>query len=82
MEFDEPGLRAQCQAEFESVELRGLFGSARYLVPLRLRQSAYDRMLRRARATAGPDEAAIDVTDFELRGPPLAEALDLVAICR
>jgi SAM-dependent methyltransferase len=106
VEFDEAGLRALCQAEFESVELRGLFGSARYLaiverererlealvrrdplrlrrlVPRRLRQSAYDRMLRRARATAGPDEAAIDVTDFELRGAPLAEALDLVAICR
>ena len=106
VEFDEPGLRALCEDEFESVELRGLFGSARYLaiverererlealvrrdplrlrrlVPRRLRQSAYDRMLRRARATAGPDEAAIDVTDFELRGAPLAEALDLVAICR
>jgi len=54
----------------------------RRLVPRRLRQAAYDRMLRRARAEARPDEAAIEVSDFELRGPPLAEALDLVAICR
>jgi SAM-dependent methyltransferase len=57
----------------------------RRIVPRRIRQAAYDRMLRRARATAGPEEAAIDVTDFELRGPPLADgddALDLVALCR
>jgi SAM-dependent methyltransferase len=106
VEFDEAGLRALCEAEFGSVELRGLFGSERYLAiverererlealvrrdplrlrrlaPRRLRQAAYDRMLRRARATAGPEEAAIGAGDFELRGPPLAAALDLVAVCR
>jgi SAM-dependent methyltransferase len=54
----------------------------RRLVPRRLRQLAYDRMLNRARAQTRPEEAAIEVTDFELKGPPLEEALDLVAICR
>jgi SAM-dependent methyltransferase len=54
----------------------------RWLVPRRLRQLAYDRMLRRARAVAEPDEQAIEVSDFELRGGPLDEALDLFAICR
>jgi SAM-dependent methyltransferase len=54
----------------------------RRLVPRRLRQVAYNRMLRRARTQARPDEEAIEVSDFELRGPPLDEALDLVAICR
>jgi SAM-dependent methyltransferase len=54
----------------------------RRLVPRRARQVAYDRMLRHARAEGGPEEAAIDVSDFELRGGPLDEALDLVAICR
>ena len=106
VEFDEHELRALCAAAFERVELRGLFGSARYLaivarerrrldrmlradrlrlrrvVPRRVRQSLYDSLLVRARAEAQPDEEAIDVDDFELRGAPLDEALDLVAICR
>lgn len=106
VEFDERELRALCAAAFEHVEIRGLFGSDRYLaivarerrrldrllradrlrlrrfVPRRARQALYDRLLVRARAEAQPDEQAIDVGDFELRGPPLEEALDLVAICR
>jgi SAM-dependent methyltransferase len=106
VELDEAALRALCAAEFASVELRGLFGSARYLaivarererlealvrrdplrvrrmVPRRLRQAAYDRLLRRARASAGAAELAIDVSDFELRDGPLDDSLDLVAICR
>jgi SAM-dependent methyltransferase len=106
VEFDQGSLRALCSAAFDHVEVRGLFGSERYLaivarererldallrrdplrvrriVPRRLRQLAYDRMLRRARAVAEPDEQAIEVLDFELRGGPLDEALDLFAICR
>jgi len=106
VEFDADSLRALCEAEFDSVEVRGLFGSDRYLaivarerarlralvrrdplrirrlVPRRLRQAAYDAMLRRARSDAGPDESAIDVSDFGLRDGPLAESLDLVAVCR
>ncbi|HKP90807.1 MAG TPA: class I SAM-dependent methyltransferase [Thermoleophilaceae bacterium] len=106
VEFDEASLRAVCESQFDSVDLRGLFGSPRYLaivarerarlrsmvrrdplrlrrlMPRRLRQAAYDAMLRRERAAAGADELAIDVSDFELRDGPLAESLDLVAICR
>jgi SAM-dependent methyltransferase len=106
VEFDERELGALCRRSFESVEVRGLFGSERYLaivarererldallrrdplrlrrvVPRRARQLAYDRMLRRARASGTAGEAAIDVSDFELRGPPLEDALDLVAVCR
>ena len=54
----------------------------RRLVPRRGRQLAYDGMLRRARRVADADAQAIDVSDFELRAGPLADALDLVAICR
>jgi SAM-dependent methyltransferase len=106
VEFDAGELRTLCAATFEQVEIRGLFGSERYLaivarerarldallrrdplrvrrfVPRRARQALYDRMLRRARTSERPDERAIDVTDFELRGEPLDEALDLVAVCR
>jgi SAM-dependent methyltransferase len=106
VEFDESELRALCAAAFDQVDVRGLFGSERYLaivarerarldrmlgadrlglrrlVPRRLRQALYDRLLVRARAEARPEEEAIEVGDFELRGPPLERALDLVAICR
>jgi SAM-dependent methyltransferase len=54
----------------------------RRLVPRRLRQAAYDRMLRRARATGRAEESAIDASDFELRGEPLDESLDLIVVCR
>ena len=105
VEFDERELRALCEPAFDRVEVRGLFGSERYLaivareraqldrmlaadrlrlrrlVPRRARQVLYDRLLVRARAAARPEEEAIEAGDFDLRGPPLAEALDLVAIC-
>jgi SAM-dependent methyltransferase len=106
VELDERALREVCETAFERVELRGLFGSDRYLaivarerarldailrrdplrlrrlVPRRLRQVLYDRMLRRARSAVDADQESIDATDFELRGGPLDAALDLVALCR
>jgi SAM-dependent methyltransferase len=106
VEFSPDELRAACAQAFDQVELRGLFGSPRYLdllaaererldhllrwdplrvrqlVPRTVRKRLYDWMLGRERATAGPTAAAIDGSDFELRAGPLAEALDLVAICR
>jgi SAM-dependent methyltransferase len=106
VEFDARSLRALCEGAFGSVEVRGLFGSDRYLgivarerarleallrrdplrlrrfVPRRLRQAAYDRMLRRTRATGGPEESAIDASDFELRDRSLDESLDLIVVCR
>jgi SAM-dependent methyltransferase len=106
VEFDEHELANLCGRAFGDVEIRGLFGSERYLaivarerqrldrllradrlrlrrlVPRRARQGLYDRLLVRARAEARPDEAAIEVGDFDLRGPPLEQALDLVAVCR
>jgi SAM-dependent methyltransferase len=54
----------------------------RRFVPRRARQWAYDAQLRRERAQATPEAAAIELDDFELRDGPLDEALDLVAVCR
>jgi SAM-dependent methyltransferase len=54
----------------------------RRFVPRRARQWAYDTQLRRERALATPEAAAIELHDFELRDGPLDEALDLVAVCR
>jgi SAM-dependent methyltransferase len=54
----------------------------RRFVPRRARQWAYDTQLRRERAQATPEAAAIELEDFELRDDPLDEALDLVAVCR
>jgi len=54
----------------------------RRFVPRRARQWAYDTQLRRERADATPEAAAIELSDFELRDGPLDEALDLVAVCR
>jgi SAM-dependent methyltransferase len=54
----------------------------RRFVPRRARQWAYDTQLRRERAQATPEAAAIELGDFELRDAPLDEALDLVAVCR
>lgn len=54
----------------------------RRLVPRRARQHLYDRMLTRSRRAPDPLAAAIEPADFDLRPGPLAEALDLVAICR
>lgn len=106
VEFSAEELREVCEGAFEAVELRGIFGSSRYLelvdeekrdldrilrrdplrlrrlVPRRARQALYDRALRRRRTKPDPHAAAIDLSDFELKPPPLEEALDLVAICR
>jgi SAM-dependent methyltransferase len=106
VEYGPQELRALCVTAFAAVELRGLFGSARYrslvaaeharldrllgrdplrlrrLVPRRVRQRLYDRLLRRARADPDPRAAAIAPEDFELRSVRLDEALDLVAVCR
>jgi SAM-dependent methyltransferase len=54
----------------------------RRLVPRRALQRLYDRRLRTARATPAQGAAEITAEDFELRGPPLDECLDLVAVCR
>lgn len=55
---------------------------ARRLVPRRVRQRLYDAALRRRRTEPDGRAAAIGSADFELRPEPLAEALDLVAVCR
>jgi SAM-dependent methyltransferase len=54
----------------------------RRAVPRWLGQRLYDFGLRRLRAAPDPRAAAIAPDDFELREAPLAEALDLVAVCR
>jgi SAM-dependent methyltransferase len=54
----------------------------RHALPRRVRQILYDLALRWRRGGADPDAAAIEVGDFSLRGEPLEEALDLVAVCR
>ena len=106
VEFDAGELRRLCERAFDDVQLRGLFGSARYLelfaeeratldrllrrdplrarrlVPRRVRQALYDRLLRRYRPPADPRAEAIGVEDFELRRADLESALDLCAICR
>jgi SAM-dependent methyltransferase len=53
----------------------------RRLIPRRLRQRLYDAALRRRRGAPDDRAAAIGTADFELRREPLAEALDLVAVC-
>jgi SAM-dependent methyltransferase len=106
VEFSSDELRRLCEPSFETVEMRGLFGSARYLelvaaervqldrllgrdplrlrrlVPRAVRQRLYDRLLSRHREDEDPAAAAIDTSDFELRSDPVAESLDLVAVCR
>jgi SAM-dependent methyltransferase len=106
VEYSAEELRRLCAGWFEGVELRGLFGSERYLelvaaervklnrllrrdplrlrrlVPRTVRQRLYDGLLSRNRSEQDPNAAEIDTGDFELRGEPLDECLDLVAICR
>jgi SAM-dependent methyltransferase len=55
---------------------------ARRLVPRWLRKRLYDLALRRRRSAPDGRSEAIEPADFELRQSPLAEALDLVAVCR
>lgn len=54
----------------------------RHLLPRRAKQAAYDLTLRRKRRGEDPRAAAITPQDFELRTEGLADALDLIAICR
>jgi SAM-dependent methyltransferase len=54
----------------------------RRVLPRRVRQRLYDYMLTRARRSADPRAAAIEVDDFELRSHALASCLDVVAVCR
>jgi hypothetical protein len=106
VEFAAAELRALCETSFGAVEMRGIFGSPRYLelvdaerkaldrvlgldplrlrrlLPRGLRQRLYDAALRRRRTGEDPAAAAIEVADFRLEREPLAECLDLVAICR
>lgn len=106
VEFSAVELRRLCAPSFEVVDVRGLFGSPRYLelvaaervkldrllrrdplrlrrfVPRAMRQRLYDRLLSRHRVDDGPAAVAIGTNDFDLRDEPLAECLDLIAICR
>lgn len=105
VEYDAAELQALCEPFFARVEVRGLFGSERYLrlvtaehreldrllaldplrlrrfVPRRVRQRLYDRRLASSRAV--PASGALEITpeDFRLGSAPLAEALDVVAVC-
>jgi len=54
----------------------------RRVLPRRVRQRLYDYMLTRARRSADPRAAAIEVDDFELRSHALASCLDVVAVCQ
>jgi SAM-dependent methyltransferase len=53
----------------------------RRAVPRWVRKRLYDWALRRRRAVPDSAAAAIEPSDFELRDSPLAEALDVVAVC-
>jgi SAM-dependent methyltransferase len=55
---------------------------ARRLVPRRVRQVLYDRLLTRARRSEDPRAAAITPRDFFVRGDDLHACLDVVAVCR
>jgi SAM-dependent methyltransferase len=54
----------------------------RRLIPRRARQRIYDWRLTRERAGNDPRASAITPGDFTLDGSQLAEALDLIAVCR
>lgn len=54
----------------------------RRMVPRRGRQLLYDWRLTRERRVPADGAAAITADDFRLESAPLAEALDLVAVCR
>lgn len=51
-------------------------------LPRSLRKAIYDWGLRRSRRDPAPSASLIGVEDFELGDEPLAEALDLVVVCR
>ena len=46
IEFDDGSLRSLCEQEFGQVEIRGLFGSARYLVLVNEERATLHRLLR------------------------------------
>jgi SAM-dependent methyltransferase len=54
----------------------------RRLVPRRLRQRLYDLMLARNRSARDPLAESITADDFRLSAERVAEAFDLVAVCR
>lgn len=54
----------------------------RRALPRELRKRLYDWRLRRERSEAEPRAGAIVPGDFSLAQEPLAEALDVVAVCR
>jgi SAM-dependent methyltransferase len=54
----------------------------RRLIPRRLRQRLYDWRLNRERGRPDLRAETISTEDFKLAESPLAEALDLVAVCR
>jgi SAM-dependent methyltransferase len=54
----------------------------RRLVPRRVRQLLYDRLLTRARRTADPRAGAITPDDFRLGEEGLEACLDVAAVCR
>jgi SAM-dependent methyltransferase len=68
--------RAQLRRRLRADPLR-----LRRLLPRRVRQRLYDRALRRARGASNPIAERITPADFTLGDEPLAEALDLVAVC-
>jgi SAM-dependent methyltransferase len=53
----------------------------RRLVPRRVRQRLYDRLLVRNRTADDPAAAAIERSDFSLGKEKIAESLDLIAVC-
>jgi SAM-dependent methyltransferase len=53
----------------------------RRFVPRSIRQTLYDRRLRRERTDADPSALAIGVDDFELWSTGLDQCLDIVAVC-
>jgi SAM-dependent methyltransferase len=53
----------------------------RRLVPRRARQRLYDRRLNAARSAPRPGALEITPDDFRAAAGPLAEALDLIAVC-
>jgi len=53
----------------------------RRIVPRGLLQRLYDRRLASSRAEPLPGAAEIEPSDFSLAASPLAEALDLIAVC-
>jgi SAM-dependent methyltransferase len=82
--FGSPRYLAVVAAERETLErlLRRDRLKLRRLIPRPLRQRLYDWRLNRERRRPDPRAEAISTEDFELAESPLAEALDVIAVCR